>query len=151
MNPHREQPLLKDGGKKRAPVTTRESLTTGKPKNCSDCRARCCRSVTIEIDTPRSKRDIDEVKWFVLHENTVVYIDYENKWNVEFGTRCTALTDANRCSIYQDRPIICRQYPKKGDVCEYEENPCKTVFRSVASATSYFNRRKRRKKKKPAP
>jgi Fe-S-cluster containining protein len=119
-----------------------------KTKDCPQCESKCCRSVTIEIDVPRSKKAIGEVRWFVLHKDVLVYVDHDKKWHVEFKTRCTALTENNLCTIYEERPLICRQYPKKDETCEYEENPYKRIFRTQGEVIAYFDKRKKRRKKR---
>ena len=45
-----------------------------------------------------------------MHENIIVGIDNENEWYIEFKTKCKALQDDGKCSIYELRPQICRDY-----------------------------------------
>lgn len=78
---------------------------------CKDCHL-CCIHVTIEIDEPKTKEDYEEIMWMLMHEDISVFID-DDGWNVEFKTRCKALTEDNLCSIYQNRPKICREYNQK--------------------------------------
>src|SRR5436190_17100327 len=67
------------------------------PEPCAGC-GDCCRYVTAQIKSPRSRVDYDEIRWFLLHENIQVFID-EDGWYIEFATRCRKL-DGWRCSIY---------------------------------------------------
>ena len=80
---------------------------------CDGCVAHCCRYVAVEIETPRSRWQIDQVRWLLLHENVAVYIGTDRRWYVEFRTRCRALGDDHRCTIYEDRPDLCRAYEVK--------------------------------------
>jgi len=114
-------------------------------QDCVSCKAECCKSVTVEINTPKTKQDFDEVKWFILHENVMVYIDHDKNWNVEFVTKCKSLGPDNRCLIYEIRPAICRLYPKKGESCVYGTDACKKRFTTVEEVTAYFEAKQKRR------
>lgn len=77
---------------------------------CEGCVAHCCRYVAVEIETPRSRWQIDQVRWLLLHENVSVYVGTDRHWFVEFRTKCRELGDDHRCGIYEERPDLCRQY-----------------------------------------
>ena len=89
---------------------------------CSGC-SLCCRYVALEIDKPEDEKDIDQIKWFLIHKNVWVFIDHDDSWNVQFNTPCENL-DGHLCSIHpkylnipQDkRPLICQEYST--DSCE---------------------------------
>jgi uncharacterized protein len=74
-----------------------------------ECEAKCCRYVAIVIDTPRSKNEFENIRWFVSHENVFVSKDQDNDWLLEFMTPCKHLKN-NLCAIYENRPEICRDY-----------------------------------------
>jgi Fe-S-cluster containining protein len=116
--------------------------------SCIPCKSECCRSITIELDTPVGKKDYDEARWFVLHKDVTVYIDTDNKWNVEFRTPCLALLPDNRCSIYAVRPAICELYPKLDEACVFEDNPVKRMFTKVEEIDEYYADKKERRTKK---
>lgn len=80
---------------------------------CDGCPALCCKYVVTEIDTPEDLEDFENIKWFVIHENVFVYVDEDGTWNLEFVTRCKFLGDDNRCTIYEKRPQICRDYSQE--------------------------------------
>ncbi|HOO55396.1 MAG TPA: YkgJ family cysteine cluster protein [bacterium] len=84
-----------------------------------ECNAKCCRYVAIVIDTPVSKADFEDIRWFVAHENTYVYKDEDNDWILEFVTPCKFLKN-NRCTMYDRRPVICRDYDPA--VCARDKN-----------------------------
>lgn len=81
-------------------------LPEGNP--CEGCD-HCCRYVTIPIDRPRSRRDFDNIRWYLLHRNVSVLCDWEGSWMVQFDTPCDWLKDG-RCSHYLHRPEVCREY-----------------------------------------
>ena len=83
---------------------------------CDKCAALCCRYIALPIDNPTDVRDYDNVRWYLLHENVVVFIEDE-QWYIGFFTRCKHLQPDNRCGIYDIRPRICRSYTTKN--CDY--------------------------------
>lgn len=83
---------------------------------CQKCIALCCRYITVEIDKPTTKRQKDDVRWYLLHEGITIIIE-KSRWHVKFPTKCTALQDDNSCGIYENRPATCREYST--DNCDY--------------------------------
>jgi Fe-S-cluster containining protein len=84
---------------------------------CPTCGAKCCRYVVVEIAKPRDKTDRDEIRWFLSHENVLVFIDHDdNTWNVQFTTPCRHLGKDHRCDIYADRFDVCRSH--ETETCE---------------------------------
>ena len=83
-------------------------------KQCGHCNL-CCKHIVIELDTPENKEDYHEILWFLCHKNIKVYIGDEGDWNAEINNECKYLKDS-RCSIYEERPDICRGY--EPDECE---------------------------------
>ena len=88
-------------------------------KDCISCRGKCCRHVALEIDKPTCKRDYDNIRWYLMHENIHVFIDQDGSWTLEFLTNCKHLKKDYKCDFYQKRPKLCRDYPIKGSYCEY--------------------------------
>lgn len=82
---------------------------------CKDC-TMCCEYVTVELSTPEDKEDVDEIIWFMMHDNVFVYIDHEDTWNIEFKTKCKQLGEDGLCNIYTERPDTCRNHHH--DECE---------------------------------
>jgi len=80
---------------------------------CEQCVALCCRYYAFEIDKPKTKRDFEDIRWFMLHEGTIVFVE-EGDWYVQVNRKCKALLPDNRCGIYENRPSICREYTTKG-------------------------------------
>jgi len=83
---------------------------------CDQCSALCCRYFSLEIDKPTTAGEFDNVRWYLLHENVVVYIQ-KKKWYLSILTKCKHLQPDNRCGIYETRPRICRKYST--DNCDY--------------------------------
>jgi Fe-S-cluster containining protein len=76
----------------------------------------CCRYFVLEIDKPESRRQFDDVRWYLVHEGTFVFIE-KKKWYLGVYARCKHLMADNRCGIYEKRPQICRDYSTEN--CDY--------------------------------
>lgn len=85
-----------------------------------ECGARCCRYITVQLPAPKTKVDLEELSWFLAHENISVYVE-GRRWHLEVRTPCRYLTEDNLCAIYQDRPGVCRDYDP--ETCEYPDRP----------------------------
>jgi len=133
--PHRGGPSSRRGAvraghaasRSRRPARTRQS---GLP--CERCGAQCCRYLATEIDAPRSNRDLDDIRWYLLHRDVSVFIDAEGAWFLAFDTPCRELDAAGRCRRYADRPQLCRAHGQEKGSCEFFR-PLHTVrFTTVA-------------------
>jgi Fe-S-cluster containining protein len=76
----------------------------------------CCRYFALPIDNPDTAKDFDDIRWYLCHENVVVFVE-KRQWYVGILNRCKHLLDDNRCGIYENRPDICRGYSTKD--CDY--------------------------------
>jgi Fe-S-cluster containining protein len=83
---------------------------------CDQCAALCCRYFALPIDNPDCKRDYDNIRWYLLHQNVVVFVE-SKQWYIGVLNRCRQLQDDNRCGIYLTRPAICRSYTTEN--CDY--------------------------------
>lgn len=83
---------------------------------CDQCAALCCRYIALPIDNPKSLEQYDNIRWYLLHENIVVFIE-KKQWYIGIMSRCKHLQSDNRCGIYETRPRICRSYTT--DNCDY--------------------------------
>ena len=110
---------------------------------CFECGAQCCRHVAVQIDRPACKRDYDSIRWYLMHHNVNVFVDLDGDWMLEFITPCTMLDGNNRCSRYEERPRICRDYPASGDDCVYGSGsePYKIVFSTAEQFEQYLARK----------
>jgi len=127
------------------------ALPKGNP--CVGCD-HCCRYLALEIDTPRTKRDFDHIRWYLLHKNVAVTADYDGTWFIQFSTTCEWLVDG-KCSHYELRPDICREHDP-ADCERYNLNPAdKIVLRNESDLKQFLVDRearlaKRRRREKLA-
>ena len=82
---------------------------------CSGC-SRCCESVSIEVDAPRSNHEYDQWIWALLHQNLEMYLERPERWYLYIHTKCEQLNDDGRCRIYGRHPVLCREYDPRS--CE---------------------------------
>ena len=83
---------------------------------CDQCVALCCRYFAFSIDTPTTKRDFEDLRWYILHDDTIIFVE-DGEWYVQVNRKCRELLPDNRCGIYENRPTICRGY--KTDACDW--------------------------------
>lgn len=83
---------------------------------CEHCTAACCRYLAVPLDPPRSARDYDDLRWYLMHEKILVFVE-EGSWYIQFATTCRHLGGDNLCTVYETRPDICREY-EPGN-CDY--------------------------------
>ncbi len=115
---------------------------TSSKSDCDDCDGRCCRYIATELDRPRSKRDYDHIRWFLLHQNVTVYIDRSGQWFIEFQTPCRELQPDNRCRIYDRRPRICREHNNDDERCErFDASPYRICFNNEQQFERYLTKR----------
>ena len=95
---------------------------------CEDCGGTCCKYVALEIDKPTCKSDYDKIRWYLVHQNVNVFVDHDSIWHIEFRTPCESQDKKNRCTIYEDRPRICRDYGTEDGECEYYDSPFQFYF-----------------------
>ncbi len=110
---------------------------------CHEC-GRCCAYLSIEIDSPGSFDDFENIHWYLTHKGVSVYIDWEGDWFVEFETVCEHLTEQKTCGIYAERPKICSEF--SWDECEITtgESAWKYRFTSIEALVDWL------KEKRPA-
>lgn len=105
-------------------------------KTCDNCDGKCCKYVAIEIDTPETKEDFENLRWYVAHKNVNVYVDEDEVWHVEFITTCEFLGESNKCKIYEKRPEICREYDH--DECTFHNEYNETSFSGLTELDEYI-------------
>jgi Fe-S-cluster containining protein len=92
------------------------SLSSSSSCLCDQCSALCCRYFALPLDNPTTVRDYDNIRWYLCHENVVVFVE-KRQWYIGIMSRCKQLQPDNRCGIYQTRPRVCREYTT--DTCDY--------------------------------
>jgi Fe-S-cluster containining protein len=116
---------------------------------CEQCVALCCRYFAFEIDKPTTRRDFEDLRWYILHQDTIIFVE-AGRWYVQVNRPCKALLPDNRCGVYETRPTICRAYTTKncdwhGDDYEYEQ--LFTEQEQIATyAKEYLAKRRKRRK-----
>jgi Fe-S-cluster containining protein len=86
---------------------------------CNHCTAKCCRYFALPIEEPTTREDWEFIRWYLLHDAATVFKE-DDTWYLLVHTQCKHLQSDNRCGIYHDRPLICRDYSTKD--CEYEDD-----------------------------
>lgn len=123
-------------------LSAKEISIPGRNNNpCGDCDA-CCKYVSVEIDKPVTKAEIEDVKFYLYHEGVSVYIDHENDWYILFKSRCGKLDSNGLCTIYEYRPPICKNFER--DSCHEEDwnTSHKVLFQDVKDLMRYLRRRR---------
>ena len=92
-------------------LTQEEISTKNTPtlSDCQTCKSRCCNYVMIDWDTPTEEADFDNLRWFIAHRDASVHVD-EGEWCVEFKMPCEKLAPDGKCTVYDIRPQMCRDY-----------------------------------------
>lgn len=119
---------------------------------CDRCTAICCKYITLEIDKPTTKRNHDDIRWYLLHEGITLLIE-KGRWLIKVPTVCAALDEKGRCTIYETRPQTCREYSTEN--CDYhtEYENWETEYIEVETPEEYdqyLENKKRKKKAKTA-
>ena len=86
-------------------------------ERCIDCGNSCCRYFTVQIPTPRSIADFDCLLWQLSHEHVKIFKD-STGWHLLIYTPCVHLSGNGKCTIYQNRPLTCREHP--AEECEFD-------------------------------
>lgn len=125
---------------------TASSPATEMQRRCQrECKARCCRYITVVLPAPRQKADFDELSWFLAHEDISVYVE-SRRWHLEVGNRCKYLTKDNLCRAYDGRPDVCRGY--ETDECEYPDRPSHALHFDTKDEFDYWWARKRERERR---
>lgn len=85
---------------------------------CDGCGAKCCRYIALEIDRPDCRDDFEDLRWYLCHQNTVIYVD-DDTWYLHFDSDCRYRGTDDRCRIYEKRPTMCREHSPED--CERDE------------------------------
>ena len=105
------------GSSKKLPRRPKKSEVA--PENlCNFCNGKCCRYFAIPIDKPTNYEEFDDVRWYLYHERTSVFVE-DVSWFIIVHNSCNALDENNRCRDYAIRPQICRNYSTSK--CEYDD------------------------------
>jgi Fe-S-cluster containining protein len=122
--------LISIGAPAGAPTGGAPDPRDGPP--CHLCPAHCCQYFALQIDAPRTPREHDQVRWFLLHRDVVVWVQ-DGDWYLEVRNTCRHLQPDRRCGIYETRPQVCRDY----GLPDSDEGPCE-FFTQDGTYDHYF-------------
>lgn len=111
--------------------------------SCEECEGLCCRYIAVEIDKPTTKRDRDNIRWMLYHENIHICIDAEGDWVLQVYTPCTHLDpETHGCKIYDHRPLICKKL--KLEECEWHgaDDDAAITFHTANDFDRWLKKRK---------
>ena len=87
-------------------------LRCGADVKCQECRGACCEVFEMPLTDLRPPNN-DAFQWIMLHGQTL----RTPRLSLQFECRCTALSESGSCTIYDERPHVCRSMPIGGDEC----------------------------------
>lgn len=103
---------------------------------CGQCTALCCRHIALEICTPEEHEDFENLRWYLIHEDTQIFVD-DDVWFLQIFRKCTWL-DGNKCGNYENRPTICAEY--SNDMCDFDGVESDMTFKNVEELEAYRDR-----------
>jgi uncharacterized protein len=119
------------------------------PEICTRCVAKCCRYFMLQLDTPTTKSDFENIRWYLCHEGTTVFVE-KRVWYLHVDQNCRHLEPNGRCGIYEKRPDICREHDP--GTCEFEsEYQPDLQFNNIDDLDQYLAKRFSRAKRIPTP
>ncbi len=83
---------------------------------CEHCTGACCRYIALPIEEPTTRRDFDDIRWYLMHKGITVFVE-DDEWFIQISADCRNLLPNNMCGAYETRPEICREYKAKD--CDY--------------------------------
>jgi Fe-S-cluster containining protein len=100
----------------------------------------------LQIDTPTCRKDFENIRWYLCHFDTTVFVEKGDKWYLHVQSPCRHLTPDGRCGIYDKRPKICREHNPSD--CEFDsEYAAEMRFGSIDELDDYIARRFNRERK----
>ncbi len=78
---------------------------------CDECGGKCCQGILLPMTSDHSVN-----RWLELHGKGHTLIGQEF---VYIDARCEMLGEDGRCTGYEDRPQVCRDYPGDGPSCRW--------------------------------
>jgi Fe-S-cluster containining protein len=87
---------------------------------CARCaKSKCCRQISVQVDTPTAREDFQNLLWFLAHRGVAIFVD-EGEWFVSIETSCGFLEANGLCGIYEFRPPICSEY--SAEECDRDDD-----------------------------
>lgn len=116
-------------------------------KECERCPALCCKDLSIRILRPRTKQEIEDLKWQLRFDTVRIYIR-GRRWYQLIKGRCMYLDENDRCKIYDERPDMCRNHNPPD--CEFFGTFYDVMLESPADLEAYLNRPRPKKRPRSA-
>ncbi len=82
--------------------------------------------MAIELKKPKTKKDYENIKWYIFHKNCFVYVDADGEWLLQINTPCEKLDEEGFCTVYDTRPPMCRDYSVRD--CFMNKSEMKHIF-----------------------
>ena len=115
---------------------------------CIDCKALCCSDLVMEIQPPKTQKELDTLKWYLHFKHSYIFI-HENTWYHLIRSECRYL-DKNTylCKNYENRHKMCLNH--KPPKCERYERWYDVLFDDQYMLENYVYEKKimKRTKKK---
>lgn len=115
-----------------------ETEMSKKKLTCDKCGGKCCTYVAVELDTPTSTADFEDIIYYMHHRDVKICVVRDDPrsrtWYLQFDARCRYLGPDGRCLIYEHRPKVCREHSLEG--CEYHEAES---FRDIETVHQLFD------------
>lgn len=75
---------------------------------CKECGGKCCKFILLECN----KTDSYKIEFWRAQGNILFY---ETDYTFVYGqnAQCQHSQEDGTCAIYEDRPLLCREFPKK--------------------------------------
>jgi hypothetical protein len=99
-----------------------------------------CNHISLEMNYPRSKGDIESFLWYLYHEGVEVIIGNDGEWYIVVKGKCKQLK-RGRCLIADRQPVQCLQH---GDVPRSIKSISRFHFKTELDILVYL------KEKRPA-
>ncbi len=72
--------------------------------------------MSVGIDPPSTVGRVSTAIWLLYHRTVSIYQSHEGDWFLLLPTECENLRPDGLCGVYENRPLICRDYDVDG--CE---------------------------------
>jgi len=111
---------------------------------CQGCPALCCKDLVVIIMKPRTRAEIENLKWELQFDTVSVFIR-NNRWHTETKGTCIYLDENNMCTIYDRRPDRCRRHNPPD--CERFGEHYDVMLRTPEELEAYLAGSKSKRKK----
>ena len=109
---------------------------------CRECPATCCKDLAMSIGKPKTKAEIEDLKWQVRFDTVDLFIR-SHHWYLRVKGSCMYLDKNNMCTIYKRRPAKCRAH--RPPFCERYGEYHEVLIRTPEELEEYLSRKKYRK------